>query len=76
MTLGMVLLRALCIKAVPASTLRRREPHPTPCPHGCGEGARKGPPKPYATPDGIVKADWFLKHRQRRAAVALVLVPR
>lgn len=33
-------------------------------------------PKPFAVPDGILKADWFLKQRQRRAAVALAFVDR
>jgi hypothetical protein len=41
-----------------------------------GAGPKKGPPKPYSTPDGILKAEWFLKQRQRRAAVALVLIQR
>jgi hypothetical protein len=38
-------------------------------------GAKKAP-KPFATPEGILKADWFLKQRQRRAAVALAFVER
>lgn len=32
--------------------------------------------KPFSTPDGILKADWFVKQRQRRAAVAVAFVPR
>eukprot|EP00882_Tetradesmus_deserticola_P019658 GHRQ01021179.1.p1 GENE.GHRQ01021179.1~~GHRQ01021179.1.p1 ORF type:complete len:191 (+),score=59.16 GHRQ01021179.1:301-873(+) len=36
----------------------------------------KRQPKPFSTPDGILKADWFAKQRQRRAAVAVAFVPR
>lgn len=32
--------------------------------------------KPFSTPDGILKADWFQKQRQRRAAVAVAFVQR
>jgi hypothetical protein len=47
-------------------------PHPSP-PRRAGA---KKPPKPFAAPEGILKADWILKHRQRRAAVAVALVDR
>jgi len=70
-TLSSCTARGSCCLHTPAATACEQSVRLT-----VGAGPKKGPPKPYSTPDGILKAEWFLKQRQRRAAVALVLIQR
>jgi len=74
---GLLVTGSRCSSA--GNTRRTRPPGQT---YACCNAAvpknagTKKPPKPFATPEGILKADWFSKQRQRRAAVALAFVER